>query len=139
SLRENIERMFKRHAKADRGKQVVARRLSEIRHQRSRLEEQTRRIQAIRDWDTWLAISTRLEKHSTPPGQDDAIVDEPVLRRFRSVQIEGREVYVGRSARENDEVTFEIAAPDDFWLHVGEYTGSHVIVRNPNRDKELEP
>src|SRR5262249_51960136 len=48
-------------------------------------------------------------------------------------------VYIGRNARENDEVTFEIASPDDFWLHVAEYTGSHVIVRNPNRDKELEP
>ncbi len=138
SLRENIDKMFKRHAKADRGKQVVARQLAENRRQQSRLEEQARRVHAIRDWDTWLAIAATLDKQSGPRTEADAIVKEPVLRRFRSTQLEGREIYVGRNARENDEVTFEIATPDDFWLHVGEYTGSHVVVRNPNRDKELE-
>jgi predicted ribosome quality control (RQC) complex YloA/Tae2 family protein len=139
SLRENIERMFKRHSKAERGKQMIGRRLAEVRHQHARLDEQLRRVQAIRDWDTWLAVATRLHKDGRSKADGEVIAKEPVLRRFRTALIEGREVYVGRNARENDEVTFEVATPDDFWFHVAEYTGSHVVVRNPNRDKELEP
>ena len=42
------------------------------------------------------------------------------------------------AARENDELTFDVAAPDDFWFHVADYSGSHVVVRNPRKDKDLE-
>ena len=53
-------------------------------------------------------------------------------RPYRTVVIEGFEVLVGRGDEENDFLTFEVAAPQDFWLHVGGGTaGSHVVVRNP--------
>ena len=48
--------------------------------------------------------------------------------------MDGREILVGRSSRENDELTFQLATPDDFWLHAGDYPGSHVIIRNSSRD-----
>jgi len=38
---------------------------------------------------------------------------------------------VGRTARDNDALTFGVASPRDFWLHVAGCPGSHVIVRNP--------
>ncbi len=41
------------------------------------------------------------------------------------------EVLVGRTAQDNDALTFQIAFPRDFWLHVAGSPGSHVIVRNP--------
>ena len=137
SLRENIDRMFKRHAKAGRGRQIVTQQLADIRHKRERLEEQTRRLQSIKDWDTWLAIASRIG-HVRGGATAEEEDKEPVRRRFRNVKIDGRDVLVGRSGHENDELTFEIAAPDDFWLHVAEYSGSHVVVRNPNRDKDLD-
>src|SRR5262249_37019452 len=41
SLRENIEKMFKRHQKAGRGKTIVAQQMDQIRHRMASLEEQT--------------------------------------------------------------------------------------------------
>jgi predicted ribosome quality control (RQC) complex YloA/Tae2 family protein len=38
-------------------------------------------------------------------------------------------IYVGRNARENDELTFGLAKSDDLWLHVRGTPGSHVVVR----------
>ncbi len=38
---------------------------------------------------------------------------------------------MGRTARDNDALTFQIASQRDFWLHVAGCPGSHVIVRNP--------
>jgi predicted ribosome quality control (RQC) complex YloA/Tae2 family protein len=59
-------------------------------------------------------------------------------RGYRSVSIDGFEVLVGRGARENDALTFGVAAPRDFWLHVaGGAAGSHVVVRNPDELAEL--
>ena len=53
-----------------------------------------------------------------------------VARRF--VSPEGFVVLVGRTAADNDLLTFKIGAPRDFWLHVAADSGSHVVVRNPD-------
>ena len=58
-------------------------------------------------------------------------------RPYRRVVVEGFEVLIGKSDEENDLLTFEIAAPEDAWLHAGGgVAGSHVVVRNP---EQLDP
>jgi predicted ribosome quality control (RQC) complex YloA/Tae2 family protein len=53
-------------------------------------------------------------------------------RPYRTLLVDGFEVLVGRGDEDNDALTFEVAAPNDLWLHVaGGTPGSHVIVRNP--------
>ena len=154
SLKENIERMFKLYQKAGRGKTMVAQQLRQIQSRMASIQEQTRRLQAIKDWDTWLAIASKIpggrkpDLHSTADSLSQGFAlsgsrsARPLpageARRFRSITIDGREVLIGKGARENDELTFDVAAPDDFWLHVAEYSGSHVVVRNPRREKDLD-
>jgi predicted ribosome quality control (RQC) complex YloA/Tae2 family protein len=52
---------------------------------------------------------------------------------YRSYEVEGFEVLVGKGARENDELTFRVAAPQDWWMHAAGCPGSHVVIRNPDR------
>jgi predicted ribosome quality control (RQC) complex YloA/Tae2 family protein len=40
----------------------------------------------------------------------------------------GLSVYVGRSGKENDELTMRKAKPDDLWLHTKDIPGSHVVL-----------
>jgi predicted ribosome quality control (RQC) complex YloA/Tae2 family protein len=58
-----------------------------------------------------------------------------VARRF--VSPDGFVVLVGRTASDNDIVTFKLGAARDFWLHVSGESGSHVIVRNPEGVERL--
>jgi predicted ribosome quality control (RQC) complex YloA/Tae2 family protein len=51
----------------------------------------------------------------------------------------GNAVYIGRSGAQNDEVTFEVAGPDDTWLHARGVPGSHVIVRWLGSNEEDVP
>ncbi len=51
---------------------------------------------------------------------------------YRQVELDGWTVLVGKRAGDNDELTFRIAEPRDFWLHVADYSGSHVVIRNPD-------
>jgi len=53
-----------------------------------------------------------------------------VARRF--VSPDGLTVLVGRSAANNDLLTFELGEPRDVWLHVAAESGSHVLIRNPD-------
>jgi predicted ribosome quality control (RQC) complex YloA/Tae2 family protein len=135
TLRENIDKLFKRHHKAGRGRSIVERQLGDVRSRRATIGEQTRRLDAIRDWDTWLAVSNRIQKEKNAPTSEKG-QSISSRKRFRSVVVDGREILVGRSSRENDELTFQMATPDDFWLHAGDYSGSHVVIRNPQREKE---
>jgi len=55
-------------------------------------------------------------------------------RRYKTVVVEGYEVLIGKGDADNDELTFALAAPEDFWLHVaGGVPGSHVVIRNPDK------
>jgi predicted ribosome quality control (RQC) complex YloA/Tae2 family protein len=58
-------------------------------------------------------------------------------RAHRSVLVDGFEILIGRGDAENDALTFRVAEPRDFWLHVAGVPGSHVIVRNPEAAGEL--
>ena len=51
----------------------------------------------------------------------------------------GNMVYIGRSGKENDQVTFTVAGPDDTWLHARGVPGSHVVIRWLRPVEEEDP
>jgi predicted ribosome quality control (RQC) complex YloA/Tae2 family protein len=53
---------------------------------------------------------------------------------LRVIAADGTLILVGRSARQNDNITFRRAAPDDLWLHAVDYPGAHVIVRSGGQE-----
>ena len=67
-------------------------------------------------------ISTRLK---SPRAASDE--RRGPFRRF--VSSDGLPIFVGRNARENDELTFGTAKSEDLWLHARGTPGSHVVVR----------
>jgi predicted ribosome quality control (RQC) complex YloA/Tae2 family protein len=58
---------------------------------------------------------------------------KPVGRWF--VSPTGFEIVVGKNDRDNDAITFRIAGSQDVWMHAADYPGSHVVIRNPNRQE----
>jgi predicted ribosome quality control (RQC) complex YloA/Tae2 family protein len=53
------------------------------------------------------------------------------VRRYKSS--DGYEILVGRTERDNDNLTLRIAKSFDLWFHSADYPGSHVVLRNPQR------
>jgi len=47
----------------------------------------------------------------------------------KKVEIDGFIVYIGRDALSNDHLTFNMAQPEDIWMHAKGVPGSHVIIR----------
>ena len=61
-------------------------------------------------------------------------------RPYRLVTFDGFEILVGKGDVENDVLTFDVAEPHDWWLHVaGGTAGSHVVIRNPEKLPTLPP
>jgi len=61
-----------------------------------------------------------------PPGRKDAA---PALPYRRFVSRDGVEILVGKGARDNDRLTFQVARGHDVWLHARDVAGSHVVIR----------
>lgn len=53
---------------------------------------------------------------------------------FREFETNGYKVYVGKDAKNNDQLTFGFAKPNDVFLHARGVSGSHVIIRNGSRE-----
>jgi predicted ribosome quality control (RQC) complex YloA/Tae2 family protein len=51
----------------------------------------------------------------------------------------GLEIRAGRSARDNDALTFKHSSSNDIWMHVRESPGSHVVLRWDNREQNPSP
>lgn len=68
------------------------------------------------------------------PDPDEASLGA-VARKFRTV--DGRVVWVGRSASDNDVLSIRLARGGDGWLHVAHQTGSHVLIRVGSGGEEI--
>lgn len=97
-----------------------------------------------------LQLESDLEMASNWPDIDDVIV---ALQKLQ-VEVRGKKIkrmggggktaplkltkdgfiiWVGRNSRQNDDVTFRKAKPEDIWLHARDVPGAHVVIRNDGR------
>jgi predicted ribosome quality control (RQC) complex YloA/Tae2 family protein len=60
--------------------------------------------------------------------------EKTIVLPFKKFEFEGYEVFVGKSAKNNDELTLKFARKDDLWLHARGVSGSHVIIRKKGQN-----
>lgn len=58
---------------------------------------------------------------------------------FREFEKNGYKIFVGKDAKNNDNLTFGYAKPNDIFLHARGVSGSHVIIKNPTREFPQKP
>lgn len=124
----NMDAYFAKYRKFVSARREIAPRLAAI-------EAEVRQVQAELDTikhGTWQAPT--FDGHSAPrptkpTARRRAAAEERrgPFRRF--VSSDGHHIFVGRNARENDELTFGLAKSEDLWLHARGVPGSHVVVR----------
>lgn len=132
SPRENMERLFARYSKLQRAASSVAAELERAHARLAGLEELERASQ-LPDADP-AALETEAEARGLLDARQEADLRKRKARAprlpYRTFRVHGgSEVWVGRGARDNDQLTFRIARGNDLWLHTADCPGSHVILR----------
>lgn len=137
SLQDEAAARFRQYTKAKRAAEEIAERVKVIERETAELERRLQQLDTIIQSRDEAALDT-FEKPKPAPkvtpkksGKHEKISG---VRRYLST--DGYEILVGRAARDNDNLTFRVAQPNDLWMHTGDYPGSHVVVRNPTR-KEI--
>jgi len=127
---------FSRYQKAQRAAEEIATRMAEVDRELRDLKEQQTRLEEIvtrGDIESLHTLADDKQPQETRRKKEKAPTVIPGARRYRSS--DGYEILVGRTAKDNDQLTFRVARPNDLWLHAGDYPGSHVIVRNASRNE----
>lgn len=124
----NMDDYFRKHRKH----------LAADRELKPRIEQAERELERLRaellavEQGTWTpppapAGTGATARAKTRAGQRSGEARRGPFRRF--ISADGLPIFVGRNARENDELTFGLAKSDDLWLHARGAPGSHVVVR----------
>lgn len=125
TVRENMERLFARAAKGQRGLGIVQARLLALGRE---LEEAKRGMVPAASLRAAVRPGTRTAK---PSGKYGRIK----VAAFRSS--DGFLILRGRSAEANHQLLTRVASPFDFWLHAKDGPGAHVIVRRDFAAQEV--
>jgi predicted ribosome quality control (RQC) complex YloA/Tae2 family protein len=127
---EEASRRFELYSRSKRARVQIANRIKQVKSELADLEVKRERLET----SPGTFADSVSEPSEVKPKTKSRETRVPGARRYLSS--DGYEILVGRAARDNDNLTFKIARPNDLWLHAADYPGSHVIVRNPTR-KEI--
>jgi predicted ribosome quality control (RQC) complex YloA/Tae2 family protein len=125
--KENARRYYTRYRKATDALPHLERRREALRARREALDElafETERAEPA----TLAELESTLDQIEGRPVRRAASSTRP-RAPMRVERPSGARIYVGRSPRENVEVTFRIARPDDLWFHARGIPGSHVVLQ----------
>jgi len=137
SLQDEATARFRQYTKAKRAAEEIAERLKQIDRETATLEQRLEQLDQItRSRDETALDSFEKPKPAPKVQPKKSAKPEKITGVRRYLSTDGYEILVGRAARDNDNLTFRVAQPNDLWMHAGDYPGSHVVVRNPTR-KEI--
>ncbi|MFI5174702.1 MAG: NFACT family protein [Terriglobia bacterium] len=144
----NAQRFHEKAKRARRGIEKIRARQNSIHHLVRVLESSLKNVSEARSLADLDLIKTAWKKEASPPGETRRAANpnpersvtptmqpEKKRRKCRIFKSKNEyEILVGRNSKENDLVTTRYAQPDDYWFHVADYAGSHVVLRNPRRE-----
>jgi len=92
-------------------------------------EEQLQRVQAHLDYLRATDDLREVQQYASEHQLLDTKAGTEANFPFRSFSLDGYAVWVGKSAKNNDELIRNYAHKDDLWLHAKDVSGSHVIIK----------
>ncbi|MBN2370686.1 MAG: DUF814 domain-containing protein [Vicinamibacteria bacterium] len=124
SAPQNANRLYDRARRIERARERIERRIVETRSALVRARRAEARVLNAQNLaDLGDAVSPQRPAATAQAGGG--------MRRYLTSR--GLLLIVGRGARENSRLTFEAARPDDYWLHVRDAAGAHVILRDSDK------
>jgi predicted ribosome quality control (RQC) complex YloA/Tae2 family protein len=127
---DNMNRLFKKSRRLSRARPKIEQRLEEEKNRLEKIIAFREQLETLQTIDQLEQLRAKLE--------DAGLKDKkPAIKKrseprlpYRQYQAKnGNDILVGRSARDNHQLTFHIARGSDLWLHARGRSGAHVVVR----------
>jgi predicted ribosome quality control (RQC) complex YloA/Tae2 family protein len=133
---ENAQARFRAYDKAKSAMAGVPERLQAVEARLAGLDETLAMLDIADGYDQIEGIAREAAEHEyiRLPARGRTPKPGKRLAPLRVESSDGFAIYIGRSAGQNEQVTFKIGASDDLWLHARGIPGAHVIIKNGGRE-----
>jgi predicted ribosome quality control (RQC) complex YloA/Tae2 family protein len=133
SPQKNAERFYQKAKNQHKQIKILQEGIQKREQVKSAKEQQLEEIQAATDFN-------ELEELLPSAGKKKKVKEkQEVSLPYHHFTVDGYDVLVGKSARHNDILLKQYTNKDDLWLHARNATGSHVIIRQKNKEKIPAP
>jgi hypothetical protein len=131
SVQEEIRRRFKRAAKLERSRRRLGERIESVEKEIALLETVISGLEGDAEFGPLLRRLEEVSSRFRLLNQKRLRGQGREVRRYREFNLDPQWfAIVGRSNKENDEITFALAGPQDIWLHAHQVPGSHVVLKS---------
>ncbi len=137
TLNENAQEFFKYYQKGKRG----------LLHIQSQMKQNDDLIELFNEFKGYLSFASAdslkdLEKDLAPYGYKGVktkIVHQKKVSKPNVLKIHDQEITytIGKNNLQNEYITHELAKKDDYWFHVKDAPGAHVIVNTSKLNEEI--
>ena len=128
SIVENANQLFKRYKKSKRTIEMAKIELDKAKEESDYLSYISATAKYLND-DELLAVCQELLPKQSQKKKVTAI-------KYGTIVLGNTKILYGKNATSNNELTFKVANKDDYYLHIKDYHGSHVIIKNNNPTNE---
>ena len=134
TIGQNANYFFKKYKKAKRTIEMDSVELVKANNEIERLTVVLNNVQFMND-DDLLEVAEEYLPHKFKT----VVNGKKKKTNISYVEVENTKIYFGKSAKQNNELTFNKAQKDHYFLHIKDYTGSHVIIASNNpSDKVIQ-
>lgn len=133
---ENAQRYYTRYTKAKNALTMIAEQLDKTQENLSYFEMIKQQVVQAAPEDIEEIREELAEQGfmKVKKGKKKAKPRKPTPEMYTSSN--GTKISVGKNNKQNDYVTFKVAARDHLWLHTKDIPGSHVVIHNASPDEE---
>ena len=127
---ENANSLFKRYKKSKRTIEMATIEIEKAKNESDYLSYLLASSQFMND-DELLSLSSELL-----PKQSQKKKTLPI--KYGTLIYKGVKILYGKNASSNNELTFKVATKEDWYLHIKDYHGAHVIIKDANPSNEVK-
>lgn len=131
---ENAKQYFERYERAKRSRASVPGLIDAARQEIAYLDQLATDLALAGNWPEIGEVQAALQANGYWRGPAVGRPGGGQSAPLRVTTDDGWVIWVGRNARQNDQVTFDKGGAADLWLHVRGIPGAHVIVKSAGRD-----
>lgn len=128
---ENARKYFEKYGKLKRTREALEKLTKEVKKETEHMESISTALDLAETEEDLSQIKQEMEAsgyiHKKGGKRKEKIVSGPL----HYISSDGFDIFVGKNNYQNEELTFRIAAGNDWWFHVKGAAGSHVIVKGP--------
>ena len=135
TAKENARKYFDRYAKLKRTYEALSGHIQETQAQIAHLESISASLDMAVLEEDLMQIKLELQEYGYIKKHAQGRKREKIVSRpYHYLSSDGFHMYVGKNNYQNEELTFQTAAGNDWWFHAKGIPGSHVIVKSEGKE-----